>query len=487
LNAKLDELVRLEPVVWQDNTDFRPSIPKDIVVGILPEYVRCDLPGPMGWSARATNAWQDITFNAALYAERYIPIPDLMLYYRTVDHLPTPAGFASQYDEVGRFVRGWVQTSSYPIVPPIQEQSMAGNPPPDFSADLIKGMFARIERRLVQEYHASTEGRAEQPWLPRTPRKFEYMSIQYCDIGTFGPREPAPPTPRSVLEEAFFSAFAPVVVKPGSRFKIEIWSCLKGQFDEVVALATGNGYMRFSGRKGPVRIELQTALTISLDMPDFALENASDHLLWTGEPANASFLVRAPAQIHAGVHYGTAKIAAGDVPLALLHFQLEVGQLDGPVRVLESRDQPVRKVFASYASENRIEVLEWKRGAETFGVEVYVDVLRLREGAAWEQELWRTIPSKDLFCLFWSRPSSESDWVGKEWRCALAARGLNYIHPVPLADPRDVPPPKELSSLNFNDPTRIVIDYEKARVDVMHSSENGSDATPRTERDGASS
>ena len=44
---------------------------------------------------------------------------------------------------------------------------------------------------------------------------------------------------------------------------------------------------------------------------------------------------------------------------------------------------------------------------------------------------------------------------------ALATRGLDYIHPVPFADPRRVPPPRELgASKHFNDLTRIVIEYE---------------------------
>src|SRR5262249_35359389 len=64
-------------------------------------------------------------------------------------------------------------------------------------------------------------------------------------------------------------------------------------------------------------------------------------------------------------------------------------------------------------------------------------------------------------CLFWSRPASESQWVEKEWRCAYQARGLDYIHPVSLVDPRAVPPPKELASRHFEDLTRIVYEYER--------------------------
>ena len=96
-------------------------------------------------------------------------------------------------------------------------------------------------------------------------------------------------------------------------------------------------------------------------------------------------------------------------------------------------------------------------------MEVFVDALSLREGDNWEARLFQEVPSKDLFCLFWSKAASESPWVEKEWRCALGTRGIDYIHPVPLADPREVRPPQELVGKHFESPTRWAIEYEKHR------------------------
>ena len=92
---------------------------------------------------------------------------------------------------------------------------------------------------------------------------------------------------------------------------------------------------------------------------------------------------------------------------------------------------------------------------------MFLDVLSLREAAGWEAELLRQVPSRDLFCLFWSTSASASKWVDMEWRCALALRGLDYIHPVPLVDPRLVPPPEELRAKHFTSVSFIVREYEK--------------------------
>jgi hypothetical protein len=150
------------------------------------------------------------------------------------------------------------------------------------------------------------------------------------------------------------------------------------------------------------------------------------------------------------------------VPVAVVRFELIVTDKELAVRrSLTDEQTRIRSIFASYASDDRLDVLQWARGAEVAGLEVFLDVLTLREGSAWEQELVRHIPTKDLFCLFWSSAASRSKWVDIEWRFALASRGLDYIHPVPLADPRVVPPPHELSSKHFSDVSFIVREYEK--------------------------
>jgi hypothetical protein len=153
--------------------------------------------------------------------------------------------------------------------------------------------------------------------------------------------------------------------------------------------------------------------------------------------------------------------------MALIHFQLTVGTLANAVSALESQEKVIHSVFASYASEDRAEVLQWARGAEAIGVDVFIDVVALRAGSNWEVELFRQVPSRDLFSLFWSKPASESHWVDMEWRCALAARGLDYIHPVALVDPRTVPPPSELMAKHFNDLKRALIEYERGFPEVI--------------------
>ena len=112
-----------------------------------------------------------------------------------------------------------------------------------------------------------------------------------------------------------------------------------------------------------------------------------------------------------------------------------------------------RTAFASYSSQNRDEVLGCLQGMQKVApdLDVTIDVDALRSGQNWHEELGRLIPAKDVFFLFWSKPASESEMVKWEWQLALNNKGLGYIDPVPLEDPRQVPPPAVLSSLHFGD------------------------------------
>jgi hypothetical protein len=95
-------------------------------------------------------------------------------------------------------------------------------------------------------------------------------------------------------------------------------------------------------------------------------------------------------------------------------------------------------------------------------IDVFVDIANLRGGDRWQEVLMREIAARDVFYLFWSREAARSEWVEKEWREALDRRGLDFICPIPLEDPRFATPPRELRELHFNDWCLAIIRGEQA-------------------------
>lgn len=248
-----------------------------------------------------------------------------------------------------------------------------------------------------------------------------------------------------------FSVFAPSAVAPGTRFVIELWAYTRAQRNSVLEIATRAERMLERGSRGPVRVGKGTPISVLIDLPGFDLPENSDSFLWTGESTNVPFIVCAPEALSPGVHPGQVKILQGGLLISRVVFDVLIQEHPVTKELRSTHSAPIRTAFASYASEDRTEVLARAQALEAAGVDVFLDVVRLRTGKRWEPILLENIRTRDIFFLFWSAAARSSQWVEREWRLALDERGLGYIHPIPLVDPRQVPPPLELQALHFDD------------------------------------
>jgi len=204
---------------------------------------------------------------------------------------------------------------------------------------------------------------------------------------------------------------------------------------------------------GPFPVKRGIVLNVSLRIDGMTVEEPEATILWAGGIGSASFKVEVPPRAKEGSPTGVAFIYASGLRIAHVDFELTVGATSGPAKQVPSRYERYRKAFASYSSQDRNDVLARIQGMQKIApsLEIFLDVLKLRSGQDWQQELWKVIPENDVFYLFWSQHARDSDWVEKEWRCALSVRGIDFIDPCPLVSPDVAPPPPELSSKHFND------------------------------------
>lgn len=252
-----------------------------------------------------------------------------------------------------------------------------------------------------------------------------------------------------------FSVTAPPTIARGDAFVVTVWAHLEAQRHVVVERARealGGGPVLVQ-TKGPTKVARGTVLAVRLRVDGLVIKQPEDTVLWEGEVGNATFPVRVPEDAREGARMGAAIIFADGLQIARIDFTLNVAAARSAVAALPVREVRHRTAFASYAHEDQREV-----GARIHGMqkavpdlEIFWDVLSLRSGQKWELELWKVVPSRDVFYLFWSKAASRSEWVEKEWKCALQTRGVDYIDPVPLVSPAAIPPPPELAALHFND------------------------------------
>jgi hypothetical protein len=238
---------------------------------------------------------------------------------------------------------------------------------------------------------------------------------------------------------------------PGAAFVLELWACVAAQRAAMLERASRQGQRVERGSRGPVRVAPGSELTVVVRLDPLVVRDPRDTLLWDGEIASVPFVVDVPAGLRAGSYPGQISLLRGGLLLTRLAFDVAVGAATAEAAPLALRRQVVRSAFASYASQDRAEVLRRVQGIGAAGIDVFLDVLSLRAGDDWEAALLRNIQERDVFYLFWSAAARRSQWVDREWRHALRERGVDFIHPIPLVDPAEAPPPPELATRHFND------------------------------------
>jgi hypothetical protein len=293
------------------------------------------------------------------------------------------------------------------------------------------------------------DNRCVDKWKGPVDEQINKFVEQQSDHGT------SPVQDNSRVDNVHFTVISPSPVTPGGRFNVEVWAHLGPQYEEVLRYAKDNfsGESIRSKTKGPVGIARNTMITIRLELEGADVEIPEDQVYWNGEPVNADFRVKMRDNIKEGKLFGRALAYVNGLQIARIYFDIPIGLETHEVARLPAREEYHKTAFASYSSKDRDQVLARIQGMEKIAphLKVFVDVVSLRSGDKWAEELWKIIPECDVFYLFWSESAKSSEWVEKEWRCALKTRGINFIDPVPLVSPEKVPPPPELAEKHFYD------------------------------------
>ncbi len=185
--------------------------------------------------------------------------------------------------------------------------------------------------------------------------------------------------------------------------------------------------------------------------PGFSVDSTQNTLTWLPPSSRVGFLLTAEKGLQDGSYIIPVLLypADGSVAFCRVYATVELGRESSE----RAGDRPAanipQKIFASYASKDRAEVLERVASLKALGIDVFVDCLDISEGQRWEEGIQRQVCTRDALLLFWSRAAAASRWVEQEWKLALQERGLDYIFPNALEAPSLCPPPPPLAALQF--------------------------------------
>lgn len=326
----------------------------------------------------------------------------------------------------------------------------------EFQSRAVPPMIKTSEGRLEQEERRNVSDSA---MLAGAPSRDGWgidlgTSMTSIDAAMAG----MPSRPKSHIasvDKIHFTITSPPFVVPGAGFILEVWAHLDRQRDVVIERAkqaAGTEGVR-AQTKGPFEVVRESLLSIRLQLEGLEISQEEDRILWDGEVGNATFAIKVHDDASIGRRCGVVTIYVAGMQIGRIDFSIDVGASASAPECLAGQEKRYAKAFASYASGDRNDVLARVQGIQKAApqIDLFLDVVSLRSGQSWEQELRNVIPAADIFYLFWSTRARESRWVEKEWRCALEARGIDFIDPVPLESPDSAPPPPELASRHFND------------------------------------
>jgi len=172
---------------------------------------------------------------------------------------------------------------------------------------------------------------------------------------------------------------------------------------------------------------------------------------WVKDWHRAIFSFNADKRWAGVVGSGEIIVFAGPLIIASLKISLRFGELSFQYNHNQEEVSAFRyrKIFTSYSHIDMPIVFAIRKAYEAIGDDSFLDIENLRSGQNWNAALLRMIDNSDIFQLFWSDNSAQSQYVYQECQYALQHYKYDgFIRPVYWKRPMR-PPPVELSHLHF--------------------------------------
>jgi len=168
-----------------------------------------------------------------------------------------------------------------------------------------------------------------------------------------------------------------------------------------------------------------------------------------------TFDMRASAALDGQTVRGVLTIFLGHLILAEITLAIRADRNQGAAKDSSSvgrqrnSAQPFRRVFTSYSRRDLPIVEATERYGRTLGDEYIRDLIYLRSGELWNDQLRELVRWADVFQLFWSVNSARSEFVESEWRYALSLNRPAFVRPTYWQEPMPEPP-EPLRGIHFH-------------------------------------
>ena len=307
-------------------------------------------------------------------------------------------------------------------------------------------VYLRSVSILEPRGHIIAEVSAAVEPLPRDMRSItiiNYARKSWEKLRSFFQSEP---------ESVHIGVSAPQTVKPGKEFTARFVAYIPAMEKEVEAQLAklspaSETYMQLRA----CRWQPNTQVTVRLYGEHIVVPEPEQTFKWNGKKNQLDYDVKVPHHAPESTTILKFDVSIAGIIIAKIRIDLEIDPNAVSTKANLKRTTPARTAFASYASNDRLRVLDRVSEVQRNGVDVFLDCLSLNPGEKWKPRLKKEIKRRELFLLFWSKIAKESQWVDWEWRTCYGEKGIDGIDPHPLDPVFEAEPPEELKSLHFED------------------------------------
>lgn len=273
------------------------------------------------------------------------------------------------------------------------------------------------------------------------------------------------------VSEAQFTAYYPRQASAGTEYGFYVYAHLP---DALIQSDIQAFESQLGGRVPKPKIATQTAkiadnemLTVMIHCDKLNFNQVGAMQAWKAPFVRFDFRFTAnEVQIDDFVE-GRIAILMGMIEIASIDFHLGVTPANPLAMVTAIPSEPLsansfdastpvsiyQKIFISYSHKDVVIAEQYRKIQTMTGNIVFMDTHSIRAGQNWENALKQFIDEADVFQLFWSEHSANSEHVKFEWDYALAqrcpeTRCVQFIRPAYWQKPLATIP-NELAHLHF--------------------------------------
>jgi len=260
----------------------------------------------------------------------------------------------------------------------------------------------------------------------------------------------------TTAQSVLFSAYYPREVVPEQWEKLHAYvfrAIAAAAVEEDAEKQLGLRAAEFRGVRAPAKTDVPEGafITATPQMEGFQFNPPSVSLGFYKDWHRFDFELRAKSaplnqSTNGLLMFSVEGILVADIPLSIY-----VGESISPSREqAKAIAKLYQAIFCSYSHQDQHVVARAERAYKALGLDYLRDVMSLKSGQPWSEELLNLINKADIFQLFWSHAAAESEHVRYEWEHALQVAGwrANFIRPVYWEAPQPAIPP-ELKHIHF--------------------------------------